>query len=407
MERVKHSEHPLVSVVIPAYNGEKHIRDAIESVLCQSYDYLEILVCDDASTDRTGKIVKGLSDDRIRYLFFEENLGLAGNLNRGIRRAQGEFICWFNQDDLFLRNKVEKQLDAFKGNPNLGAVFCTKIDIDENGNEVEKAKNPSNITFRTREEAVFYLISGGCFLCAPTVMIKTEVFEDVGYFDERLKIALDLDMWFRILKRYPIVNLETPLYRFRHHRNLTADQANSRIAEHETRDILQRAIEGFEIEEIIPVLKRDFQTELREVCERSMACLYLAQELWQTGLTPFANHVSIGLAEKAIKINNNLIPAYEFAAETNREIGNSERSEHYSSLAQRKSTEFLGLHEKLRAFFQSKDVREAYHLLKHMCTYDPTNPDVLRKAADLQSGFGCLEQPENLSPFADSLSDGR
>ncbi|MBF0276032.1 MAG: glycosyltransferase family 2 protein, partial [Nitrospinae bacterium] len=138
---------PLVSVVIPAYNGAKYIKEAIESVLLQSYKKLEVLVCDDASTDNTGEIVQSIQDERLNYLRFEKNTGLSGNLNRGIKKARGEYVCWFNQDDIFLQDKVQFQVEEFQKDPNVGAVFCQKQDIDVNGN-ILNLINPSLIPFK-------------------------------------------------------------------------------------------------------------------------------------------------------------------------------------------------------------------------------------------------------------------
>ncbi|WP_054694475.1 glycosyltransferase family 2 protein [Geotalea toluenoxydans] len=128
---------PKVSVIIPAYNCERYIGQAIESVLCQGVRNLELLVVNDGSTDGTLSIVKFLAekDSRIRVLSQANSGKPAIARNVGIRQSSGEFICFLDADDLFFPRKLEKQLDVFRRYPHLNLVFHDVKNLYENGEE--------------------------------------------------------------------------------------------------------------------------------------------------------------------------------------------------------------------------------------------------------------------------------
>lgn len=112
----------LVSIIIPVYNGEKYLTEAISSILRQTYKCWEIIVIDDGSTDSSAKIARSF-DSQVRYFKNEVNRGLATTLNRGIGLCQGEYITFLDQDDLWVEDKLTWQIQAFLDNPQLEAVF--------------------------------------------------------------------------------------------------------------------------------------------------------------------------------------------------------------------------------------------------------------------------------------------
>ena len=122
---------PLVTVVIPTYNQASYLREAIDSVLAQTYPAIEVIVVDDGSTDETAAVLRSYGE-RIRAIH-QENHGAAHALNRGIREATGEFVCWLSSDDAFLPDKVALQVDAFAADPGLGLCFTGFDTIDAAG----------------------------------------------------------------------------------------------------------------------------------------------------------------------------------------------------------------------------------------------------------------------------------
>ncbi|MFS8117396.1 MAG: glycosyltransferase family 2 protein, partial [Microcoleus sp.] len=111
---------PQVSVIIPAYNGDRYIVQAVESVFAQTYTNWEIIVVDDGSTDETHQVLQPYLD-KIRYIY-QENRGVAAARNRGIQEAKGEFIAFLDQDDFFLPDKLAAQIALFRQQPSLGIV---------------------------------------------------------------------------------------------------------------------------------------------------------------------------------------------------------------------------------------------------------------------------------------------
>ncbi|CAI2718633.1 glycosyltransferase [Nitrospina watsonii] len=270
------NKEPLVSVVIPVYNGERFIADSLESVLQQSHRNLEILLCDDFSRDRTEEVVRRYKDSRIRWCESEKNLGHVKNLNRGIRLAEGEFVCWLNQDDLFLENKIEVQLKAFQENPELGAVFCRKFDVNGNLQKVNRF-NPSQFEFNSQSQALINFFAHGCTVCAPTAMFHRKIFETVGFFDEQYKIAFDFDMWFRILKVCPIANIGTPLLKYRHHDlNTSGRPENTFQILDESKQIIRDAIRKLEVKDLDP----EFAEEMKS-SEVSEDRLVMENQFWE------------------------------------------------------------------------------------------------------------------------------
>ncbi|HEY9704613.1 MAG TPA: glycosyltransferase family A protein, partial [Allocoleopsis sp.] len=113
--------NPLVSVIIPVYNGDRYLKAAIESVLCQDYEPIEIIIIDDGSTDNSAKIAQ-IFGDKINY-FYQENSGVAVARNTGILRSKGELIAFIDQDDLWTENKLTLQIDYLMKNPNIGLII--------------------------------------------------------------------------------------------------------------------------------------------------------------------------------------------------------------------------------------------------------------------------------------------
>jgi len=213
---------PLVSIVVPAYNAERFLADALASVCAQSHSELEIIVCDDASTDATRSIAQGTGDDRVRYIRNEQTLGGYGAMNRGVRESCGEYVAIYHADDLYDPRIVERELAFLQQYDGAGAVFCLDRFIDESAREYTRLKLPASLEGVTLFDAGSLtenlLRYKNTFLRTPSGMFRRKAFDAVGGFDqERFGIAADLDMWVRLSIEWRIGLLHEYLMGYRHY----------------------------------------------------------------------------------------------------------------------------------------------------------------------------------------------
>ena len=200
---------PIISVVIPVYNGAKTIKETMESVLQQTYQNFEIIAINDGSTDDTLAIINSIQDPRIK-VFCYANAGLSASRNRGFDRACGEFIAFLDADDLWTNDKLEAQLEALQQNPQAAVAYSWTDHIDEYGKFLRPASYTScngNIYER--------LLVGNFLACGSNTLIRAQSLTQVGGFDESLNSAEDWDMWLRLAALYEFVAVSRPqvLYR--------------------------------------------------------------------------------------------------------------------------------------------------------------------------------------------------
>jgi glycosyltransferase involved in cell wall biosynthesis len=213
---------PLVSIVVPAYNAERFLAEALASVCAQSHDAIEVIVCDDASTDATPTIAQGTGDPRVRYLRNEETIGGYGAMNRGVRESRGEFVAVYHADDVYDPTIVERELAFLLEHEDAGAVFCLDRFIDESGREYGRLQlSPELRTARVFDTALLaesLLRHKNTFLRTPSVMFRRAAFDAVGGFDQsRFGIAADLDMWTRLSIEWRIGLVHEYLMGYRHY----------------------------------------------------------------------------------------------------------------------------------------------------------------------------------------------
>jgi glycosyltransferase involved in cell wall biosynthesis len=200
---------PLISVVIPVYNGEKTIRETIESVLNQSFQDFELIVINDGSQDSTLEIVCSIKDPRLQ-VFSCSNAGLATSRNRGIARAVGEYISFIDADDLWTPDKLEAQLKALKDNPESAVAYSWTNYIDESSQFLRRGG------YLTADGDVYAQLLVINFLeNGSNPLIRRQALIDVGGFDESLPAAEDWDIFLRLAARYSFVGVPSPqiLYR--------------------------------------------------------------------------------------------------------------------------------------------------------------------------------------------------
>ena len=213
---------PLVSIVVPAYNAERFLGETLATLRAQTYDAIEIIVCDDASTDGTAAIAQGTGDARIRYLRNDATLGGYGAMNRGVRESRGELVAIYHADDVYDARIVEREVAFLREHPAAGSVFCLDRFIDEAGAEYDRLKLPPALAnarvFDAALLAESLLRYKNTFLRTPSVMLRRAAFDAVGGFDqERFGIAADLDMWARLSLEHPIGLVHEYLMGYRHY----------------------------------------------------------------------------------------------------------------------------------------------------------------------------------------------
>jgi len=190
---------PLVSIVIPVYNGANYMREAIDSALAQTYPRIEVLVVNDGSSDNgeTERIAKDYGE-RIRY-FSKENGGVASAVNRGIREMKGAYFAWLSHDDIFLAAKTARQVEFLQRNPGFGACYTDYLQIDAQGKRVREITTP----WLPREKALKALF-GRQYINGSTMVVRRDCFDRVGLFAEHLRYTQDMEMWFRLLLHFEI-----------------------------------------------------------------------------------------------------------------------------------------------------------------------------------------------------------
>jgi glycosyltransferase involved in cell wall biosynthesis len=216
---VEKSNRPLVSIIVPVYNGARYLRESLDSILAQTYPNVEVLVMDDASTDETPNIIAAYGD-RIRSYRQPQNQGIYGNMNGGIRQVSGEYIAIYHADDIYSPEIVAREVAFLEQYPESGGVFASDILINAQGEEWGRLTLPPEV--RGEKPLDFRVIFNALltyknqFLRCPTCMVRASVYRDVGvYNDAVFRNTSDLEMYLRIARKYPLGIIEEYLLCYR------------------------------------------------------------------------------------------------------------------------------------------------------------------------------------------------
>ena len=207
---------PLVSVVIPVFNGERFLREAVQSVLDQKYSPIEIIIVDDGSTDGTSAVARSFSET-VRYLY-QANQGPAAARNRGIEHAQGSLIAFADADDLWPSEKLEMQLPYLINDAAIEIVM----------GRIQQVRLSKTVNGQTQAEE---LAEPAFSVNLGSAVIKKSVFERVGLFDESMRYSEDVDWFMRAREAgAAIVTIDavTLLYR-QHEENMTRGKSTSEL----------------------------------------------------------------------------------------------------------------------------------------------------------------------------------
>lgn len=231
---------PLVSVIMPVYNGEKYVRDSIQSILNQTFHDFEFIIINDGSTDGTHEIINSIVDNRIIYIINPENIGIVNTLNKALLLANGKYISRTDADDLASSDKLMKQVDYMESNPEVGVVGTFYQIIDRNGIKKEK------ITLPGSSNEIALCIKFMNPFCNSTTLTRASIMKKYGYTKD-YEYCEDFWLWKQILDESKGVNLSIYSLQYRVHGNNVSfvhkDQMKAMIG-----SILKSGLESLNIE---------------------------------------------------------------------------------------------------------------------------------------------------------------
>lgn len=196
---------PLLTVLMPVYNAEAFLREAIDSILQQTLTQFEFLIIDDGSTDTSVSIIQSYNDPRIRFIQNEKNLGISATLNRGIEVATCELIARMDADDISYPERLQKQYDFFEANKDVALLSTWVREITETGVVVQVQK--------WRPPFFYYNLTFECWIYHPTVMYRRSAVLDVGAYST--PYSEDYDLWWQLSRTYKMDTLPEVLLDYR------------------------------------------------------------------------------------------------------------------------------------------------------------------------------------------------
>ena len=300
------SEQPLVTVCIPTYNRPDTLRHSLRSVLEQSYRHLEVIISDNASDTDTEAVVNSFADDRVRIDRLATNIGLHGNMTRGLHLGSGKYRTVLHDDDLMLPGNIDKKVEFFETHPQVGLVFSAFRLVDSDSQPHGPVLNWSGEGEDIVQPGPVYIreaIGRGGITCPPTVMLRSDVVADESFVVEDGPYC-DLALWLRLALRTDVGFLPAPLSGYREHLSSassgfqTIEQVRGRfISTLGHADALRLAVGRFlETADLDPGLRAEC-ARLQRASDRRMrvairANRYLPQSVFQLAKR------SVNLAEK-------------------------------------------------------------------------------------------------------------
>jgi glycosyltransferase involved in cell wall biosynthesis len=221
--------NPKITVIMSVFNGERYLEESINSILGQSYKNFEFIIADDASHDKTPRILKhwATKDPRIKIITNTKNIGLTVSLNKAIRRARGEYLARQDFDDISLNQRFEKQIEFLKEHPEVMILGTFGFVTNSDGKILREMTLPTSFAEIKKE-----LIKRNPFIHT-SVMMKKDFINEIGGYNEKFRISQDYELWFRSLRKGRAENLPLFLVKKRCHPqmiSLTSDMEYLRNA---------------------------------------------------------------------------------------------------------------------------------------------------------------------------------
>lgn len=202
-------DKPMVTVLMSVYNGERFLKEAIDSILNQTFTDFEFLIINDGSTDRSVEIIESYEDPRIRLINNEKNLKLIASLNKGISLARGKYIARMDCDDISMPDRLEKEVNFLENSLDYGLVGTYYTVIDGEG------KDQYNVSYPSSNELIKLFLSLNCPLAHGSIMGRTELFKQNLYGSEESYAVEDYELWTRMSKVTKIHNIPEYLFKYR------------------------------------------------------------------------------------------------------------------------------------------------------------------------------------------------
>lgn len=221
---IKHNIHqPAISVLLPVYNAERYVHEAVESVLKQTFEDFELIILDDGSTDTSLEILKefAVKDERVRIIS-RENKGLVPTLNELAAEASGQYLARMDADDICLPERFEKQVAFLENHQGHVLVGCWIEAINEKGQPILISKRPTD-----HDEIDKAHLAGKSSISHPTALIVREAFNKTRGYDNDFIHAEDMDLWLRLAEIGKIANISDVLVKYRLHDGSISEKAHS------------------------------------------------------------------------------------------------------------------------------------------------------------------------------------
>lgn len=230
MKKIMKSGSPKVSVIIPLYNHEKYIGEAVDSVLNQTVQDFELIIINDGSVDNSGTVVEGYNDERIRY-FVQDNQGAHHAINRGIECARGEYISILNSDDIYSLDRLDACIEILEKEPLISAVFSHMEWIDGSGGHIRYLNGVEDnwlnhhpdTSFKNENNILLDLLAGNFLMTTSNLFCRKKIFNEIEGF-RNLRYVHDYDFFLRLCLCFKSHIIESPLLKYRMHRNNTINE---------------------------------------------------------------------------------------------------------------------------------------------------------------------------------------
>jgi len=211
-------KNPQVTVLLPVYNASRYLREAVDSILKQTFKDFELLIINDGSYDDSAEILAFYSDSRIRIINHVQNLGLIKTLNEGFEIARGEYIVRMDADDVSLPTRIEKQVNFMNTSTHVALAGTWFKDID---GKIGIAKTP------TKHEALKSQFFFSCALAHPTIIIRKNIFlENNLFYNSSFPHAEDYELWVRVSRLFKVANIPEVLLNYRFHEGQVSNEHN-------------------------------------------------------------------------------------------------------------------------------------------------------------------------------------
>lgn len=221
---------PSVSVVIPVFNRAETIGSAVDSVLTQTFKDLELIVVDDASSDRTVEILKGFSDSRLRLICHESNKGAGAARNTGIDAARSEWVAFQDSDDLWMPTKLELQMARLMApEASYIAAYCGML-VEDMDSPSSPPRYVPDAAIPTREDHILRSLLTHSFVSTQTLIARRDLLVSIGGFDTKLPALEDWECMLRLAQNGPFALVDQPLVRQRFSQNSITRSAERRLA---------------------------------------------------------------------------------------------------------------------------------------------------------------------------------